>query len=50
MNNFFDETKRTNKVFVNTMTLYLSQKFKLNTEQERGFYMVANHATINNPT
>jgi len=26
------------------------QKFKLNTEQERAFRIVANHATINNPT
>src|SRR6266566_6555367 len=26
------------------------QKFKLNTEQERVFRIVANHATINNPT
>ena len=26
------------------------QKIKLNTEQERAFRIVANHATINNPT
>jgi uncharacterized protein DUF6570/helitron helicase-like protein/PIF1-like helicase len=26
------------------------QKFKLNTEQERAFRIVANHATVNNPT
>jgi hypothetical protein len=26
------------------------KKFKLNTEQERAFRIVANHATINNPT
>ena len=50
MNNFFDEIKETNKVFLDTMTSYLSQNFKLNNEQERVFYMVANHATINNPT
>ena len=64
----FDELHGTDKVFVDTMTSYLSQKFvpdqpgainvlesvvqkfKLNTEQERAFRIVANHATINNPT
>ena len=64
----FDELHETDKVFVDTMTSYLSQKFvpdqpgainvlesviqkfKLNTEQERAFRIVANHATINNPT
>ena len=62
------EMKGTNKVFVDTMTSYLSrkfvpdqssavnilneviQKFKLNQEQERAFRIVANHATIDNPT
>ena len=64
----FGEIKGTDKVFVDTMTSYLSrkfvpdepgainilnsviQKFKLNLEQERAFHIVANHATINNPT
>ena len=64
----FDELHGTDKVFVDTMTSYLSQKFvpdqpgainvlesvvqkfKLNKEQERAFRIVANHATINNPT
>ena len=64
----FGEIKGTDKVFVDTMTSYLSrkfvpeqtgavnilntviQKFKLNTEQERAFRIVANHATIDNPT
>jgi len=64
----FGEVKGTNKVFVDTMTSYLSQKFvpnqpgavnilnvviqkfKLNLEQERAFCIVANHATIDNPT
>ena len=64
----FVELHGTDKVFVDTMTSYLSQKFvpdqpgainvlesviqkfKLNTEQERAFRIVANHATINNPT
>ena len=62
------EIKGTDKVFVDTMTSYLSrkfvpdqpgsvnilnaviQKFKLNLEQERAFRIVANHATIDNPT
>src|SRR6266699_6024045 len=62
------ELHKTDKVFIDTMTSYLSQKFvpdkpgainilelviqnfKLNTEQERAFRIVANHATINNPT
>jgi PIF1-like helicase len=64
----FGEIKGTDKVFVDTMTSYLSrkftpdepgavnilnaviQKFKLNLEQERAFRIVANHATIDNPT
>ena len=64
----FSEIKGTNKVFVDTMTSYLSrkfvpdqpgamnildtviQKFKLNQEQEQAFRIVANHATIDNPT
>ena len=64
----FGEIKGTDKVFVDTMTSYLSrkfvpdqpgavnilnaviQKFKLNVEQERAFRIVANHATIDNPT
>ena len=64
----FEELHGTDKVFVDTMTSYLSrrfvpdqpgainvlesvvQKFKLNTEQDRAFRVVANHATINNPT
>jgi len=64
----FGELHGTNKVVVDTMTSYLSQKFvpdqpgainvlksviqhfKLNIEQERAFRIVANHATINNPT
>ena len=64
----FEELKGTDKVFVDTMTSYLSrkyvpdqvgavnmlemvlQKFKLNPEQERAFRIVANHATIDNPT
>jgi len=64
----FDELHGTDKVVVDTMTLYLLrkfvpdqpgainvlesvvQKFKLNTEQERAFRIVANHATVNNPT
>jgi hypothetical protein len=67
-NKAFGEIKETDKVFVDTMTSYLSrkfipdqpgavnilnmviQKFKLNTEQERAFRIVANHATIDNPT
>ena len=64
----FCEIKGTDKVFVDTMTSYLSrtfvpdqpgavnilneviQDFKLNLEQERAFRIVANHATIDNPT
>ena len=64
----FGEIKGTDKVFIDTMTSYLSrkftpdepgavnilnaviQKFKLNLEQERAFRIVANHATIDNPT
>jgi PIF1-like helicase len=64
----FAEVKGTDKVFVDTMTSYLSWKFiqdqpgavnilnavilklKLNIEQERAFCIVANHATIDNPT
>jgi hypothetical protein len=64
----FDKLHGTDKVSVDTMTSYLSQKFvpdqpgainvielvvqkfKLNTEQERAFRIVANHATIGNPT
>ena len=64
----FGEIKGTDKVFVDTMTSYLSrkfvpdqpgavnilnmviQKFKLNQEQERAFRIVANHATVDNPT
>ena len=64
----FDELRGTDRVYVDTMTSYLSQKFlpnqprainvlesvvqkfKLNIEQERAFRIVANHATINNPT
>ena len=67
-NKTFNELHGTDKVSVDTMTSYLSQKFvpdqpgainvleaviqkfKLNTEQERAFRIVANHATINNPT
>ena len=64
----FGEIKGTDKVFVDTMTSYLSQKFvpdqpgavnilnaviqrfNLNQEQERAFCIVANHATIDNPS
>src|SRR5271168_4236042 len=64
----YGELHGTDKVFVDTLTSYLSRKFvpdqpgainvlesvvkkfKLNTEQERAFRIVANHATINNPT
>jgi Helitron helicase-like domain at N-terminus/PIF1-like helicase len=67
-NKQLDNLHGTDKVFVDTMMSYLSQKFvpdqpgainvlesvvqnfKLNTEQERAFRIVANHATINNPT
>jgi len=64
----FGEIKGTDKVFVDTMTSYLSRKFvpdqpgavnilnaviqqfNLNREQERAFHIVANLATIDNPT
>jgi PIF1-like helicase len=64
----FGEIKGTDKVFIDTMTSFLSQKFipdqpgavnilntvikrfNLNLEQERAFRIVANHATIDNPT
>ena len=64
----FCKIKGTDKVFVDTMTSYLSWtfvpdqpgavnilnevilNFKLNLEQERAFCIVANHATIDNPT
>ena len=68
VNKPFSEIKGIDKVFIDTMTSYLSQKFvpdqpgainilntvvhkfKLNPEQERAFCIVANHATIGNPT
>jgi len=64
----FGELHGTDKVVIDTMSSYLSQKFiheqpgainmlesviqtfKLNSEQERAFRIVANHATIYNPT
>ena len=64
----FGEINGTDKIFVDTMTSYLSrkfvpeqpgavnilnkviQKFKLNVEQERAFRIVANHATIDDPS
>ena len=64
----FGELHGTDKVVIDTMSSYLSQKFipeqpgainvlesviqifKLNSEQERAFRIIANHATIYNPT